>query len=445
MLSSNTDYQNNLLNRLAYCDLKKGTWKSGDDLITVLKANGYTQLADELSSAGITGLKIRDYVNNNGESGFAAIAFEDIYSGQRGMSFRGTENLDKMGSDIGGIVSGDKEAINRQIDMIDNASTAVTGDSTQAQEAIAFYEKNRDQNGKNYLYGHSKGGELVAEVFSEHYDEIQQVHVINPQPINRTSLSNEQRKAFNSNKFDAVVIDGDLVWLLGGVPYPVRIVKNNKSGDGFFSPHDLTSAQYDPVTGKAIIEDEPYKDYVGQGLVGLAASIIISTVQVGYRIGEELWSWGEAVYKFFTEAVPEAAQRFLDVIVATYDRVKNYISGVKDSIKSFIGKMGAAVKNWFRNNFNSGYKYANSNPLITLDTYKLRSYAQRLQSINRRINNLDRRMDGLYWQVGLLDLWNLMQADILTGYSWRLVRCAGYLNDTANDFDSVESSLINSL
>lgn len=445
MLSSNTDYQNNLLNRLAYCDLKKGTWKSGDDLITVLKANGYTQLANELSSADITGLKIRDYVNNNSDSGFAAIAFEDIYSGHRGMSFRGTENLDKMGSDIGCIVSGDKGAINRQIDMLDNASTAVTGDSAQAQEAIAFYEKNRDQSGKNYLYGHSKGGELAAEVFSEYYDEIQQVHVINPQPINWASLNNEQRKAFNSSKFDAVVVDGDLVWLLGGVPYPVRIVKNNKNGDGFFSPHDLTSAKYDRITGEAIIEDEPYKDYVGQGLVGLAASIIISTVQAGYKIGEEIWSWGEAAYKFFTEDVPEAAQKFFDLIVATYDKVKNYISDVKDNIKSFIGKMGTAVKNWFRNNFNTGYQYATAHPQITLDTYKLRSYAQRLQSVNQRIIALDSKMDGLYWQVGLLDLWNLMQADLLTGFSWRLLRCSGYLNDTANDFDSAENNLISNL
>ena len=448
MLSSNTDYQNNLLNRLAYCDLKKGTWKSGDDLITVLKANGYTQLADELSSAGIKGLKIRDYVNNNSDSGFAAIAFEDIYTGERGMSFRGTENLDKMGSDIGGVISGDKkadDAINSQIDMIDNASTAITGDSAQAQEAIAFYEKNRSEDGDNYLYGHSKGGELAAEVFSEYHDEIQQVHVINPQPINWASLTEEQKKAFNSGKFDAVVVDGDLVWLLGGVPYPVRIIENNGNSDGFFGPHELTSAKYDPITGEAIIEDEPYKDYVGQGLAGLAACIIISTIQAGYDLGAEVWSWVEEGYKFFTEDIPEAAQKFYDAIVATYDKVKNYISGVKDNIKNFIGKMGAAVKNWYNRNLNAGYKYASANPQINVDTYKLRTYAQRLQRVNGRISRLDGRLDSLYWRVGLLDLWNLMQADILTGYSWRLNRCVSYLNDTATDFENAESALLNNL
>lgn len=445
MLSNNTDYQNNLLNRLAYCNLKQGTWKSGDDLITVLKANGYKELADELSKAGLTGLKIRDYENNNGDNGFAAIAFEDIHTGERGMSFRGTENLDKIGSDIGGVVSGDKEAINSQIDMIDNISTAVTGDSEQAQEALDFYRRNRAENGKNFLYGHSKGGELASEVFAEYYDEIQQVHVINPQPINWATLSDEQRAAFNSGKFDAIVIDGDLVWLLGGVPYPVRIVKNNKSGSKFFSPHELTSATYDPVTGEAIIEEEPYKDYTTQGLLGLGATILISVIQAGYQIGETIWSWAEAAYDFFTKDIPEAAQKFFNAMVATYEKIKRYISNVKDSIENFISKMGAAIKNWYNRNFNEGYKHANANPQIVIDTYKMREYAGRIQSVNYRLSQLDGRLDRLYTKVGLLDLWNLMTSDFNISWSYRLNCCASYLYDTAAEFDATETTVINSL
>ena len=38
-------------------------------------------------------------------------------------------------------------------------------------------------------------------------------------------------------------------------------------------------------------------------------------------------------------------------------------------------------------------------------------------------------------------LWDLMQADILTGYSWRLKKCINFLNETANDFESVERML----
>jgi hypothetical protein len=47
--------------------------------------------------------------------------------------------------------------------------------------------------------------------------------------------------------------------------------------------------------------------------------------------------------------------------------------------------------------------------------------------------------------VGFLDLWNLIQADLLTGYSWRLNRCVNYLNQTASDFEAVETALTNQL
>ena len=34
-----------------------------------------------------------------------------------------------------------------------------------------------------------------------------------------------------------------------------------------------------------------------------------------------------------------------------------------------------------------------------------------------------------------------MQADLLTGYSWRLSRCANYLTDPAADFEKVENEI----
>ena len=75
---------------------------------------------------------------------------------------------------------------------------------------------------------------------------------------------------------------------------------------------------------------------------------------------------------------------------------------------------------------------------IIVDTYKLNQYAQRIQQVNSRISRLDGRLNSLYWKVGLLDLWNLMQADAMTSYSWRLLRCQDYLYQTASDFDNVE-------
>lgn len=79
---------------------------------------------------------------------------------------------------------------------------------------------------------------------------------------------------------------------------------------------------------------------------------------------------------------------------------------------------------------------------IIVDTYKLDQYAQRISAVNSRINSLDRRIDALYSRVGLLDLWNLMQSDILICYSWRLLRCQSYLEQTALDFEGTERLIL---
>lgn len=132
---------------------------------------------------------------------------------------------------------------------------------------------------------------------------------------------------------------------------------------------------------------------------------------------------------------------FDDLIIAIRDFE---ISELKDCIAA-IREIRNRVMNWIINKVSSVGDYASANPQITVDTYKLRNYAQRLQTANRRIATLDARLDSLYWRVGLLGLWDLMQADLMTGYSWRLLRAASYLNDTASDFDAIEKELMSAL
>ena len=156
-----------------------------------------------------------------------------------------------------------------------------------------------------------------------------------------------------------------------------------------------------------------------------------------------------AVVAFFAVVAYEYAYELIEYIVnEVVETVTEFCDWLKDKaheLKEFVAKGLGYLKNWFKNNFNNGYKYANSHPQIKVDTYKLRDYASRIYDVNRRISNLDGRMDSLYWRVGLLDLWNLMQADLMTGYSWRLLRAASYLNDTASDFDAIETELANGL
>ena len=130
-----------------------------------------------------------------------------------------------------------------------------------------------------------------------------------------------------------------------------------------------------------------------------------------------------------------------DLVIALKDFAVDII---KDGIEA-IQYVCKKVVEWAEKHLNKGAKYAQANPQIVVDTYKLKTYAQRILKVQKRIKNLDERLDSLYWKVGFLDLWDLMQADLLTGYSWRLARCANYLSDTASDFDGVEKDLQNKL
>ena len=78
---------------------------------------------------------------------------------------------------------------------------------------------------------------------------------------------------------------------------------------------------------------------------------------------------------------------------------------------------------------------------VMLDTRKLKFYAEQLERINGRIKRLDRRMDNLYLRIPMTELHHLIQADILTQYSIRLMQCQRYLRDTADDFEAVERQI----
>ena len=436
MMKNYTDKQNHVLNDLAYANII-GEYTPGQKLIDLVPE----EYAKRLKEAGLENLEIVDYANNNGSgshSGFCAIAFRNPETGERGMSYRGTENLDKI-----------KEGAN-QVDMMDNVHTALTGESAQKKEALEFFERNKSPYGDNYLYGHSKGGELASEVYVEYYNEIRQMHIINPQPINPSQLNKKQREALQSNKVDVVIIDGDTVHSLGEWPFSennTRIIKNNGSKGGFFGPHQLESAKIEGDNYE--IEENPFANYPDQKTFNKIVRPIVTAAQKGClpRSGIFLYTLA-SIYTFVIRDIPNAIETFKEAvinvvktIIEVKEKFEEFVKGFNEFVQTTVTKL----KNWINSKLNSGYKQAIANPQITIDTYKLRDYAQRLQRINGRISRLDGRLDSLYWKVGLLDLWNLMQADILTGYSWRLNRCSSYLNDTASDFEYAESALLNNL
>jgi len=213
-----------------------------------------------------------------------------------------------------------------------------------------------------------------------------------------------------------------LVTVVGGIWIGIMWAKDN-----FFDENgniDITSTGWGIIAGIvgifAIFEFSTVITTVFAVVVAVLAVLVVSLVA-----------------EFIYELVLDVVDMICDVVANIYNWAKETYQQFKAMVKSFIDK----VRNWYNNNLNYGYKYATSNPQVVVDTYKLKEYAQRLWTVNSRIGKLDGRLDSLYWEVGLLDLWDLMKADLLTGYSWRLQRAANYLNDTAFDFERAETEL----
>ena len=440
MMKYYNDQQNYLLNQLAYQNLPDDGWEPGALVVDLIKE----PLKQQMIDAGLGDLVVVDYANNNGtgsHSGFCAIAFRNPNTGEVGMSFRGTENLDN--------ITGAS-----QVDMADNLMTALNGQSQQRTEALEFFRRNKSRYGDNYLYGHSKGGELASEVFAQYHKEVVQMHVINPQPINPYHLNDAQKKALKGDKVDVVIIDGDTVHSLGAWPYSdsnTRYVVNNGTEEGFFGPHMLGSASIGK-DGNYEIEKHPFKNFPEQEAFNKLVRPLITAAQKGFLPKTSVFVVGlAAVYTFFARDIPAFVDKLKDAyqkMVKKYEEFKKFCKELAEKFNEFIDRTVTSIKNWWNSKFSSSYKQANANPYFTVNTDRLRHYADRLKKVNTRLYNLDIRMDTLYGRMGWTDLKaliDLMNADVRSGYSWRLLNCISYLNNTASDFEKAEREIASKL
>ncbi len=176
------------------------------------------------------------------------------------------------------------------------------------------------------------------------------------------------------------------------------------------------------------------------GLVTVAALAVVGWINPDF--------FGKTLIPFLLDATSVTIEAVRAVVNGIVDLVKEAISLVKlagDLANRIIEGVSAKITgliNWAKSGLKSMFKGNSFNQNIQVNTYKLRLYADRLASVNRRIGNLDRRLDYRYMKVGLENIPSLIRADALTGYSWKLNQCINYLNSTAEDFDRVEWSLI---
>ncbi len=151
------------------------------------------------------------------------------------------------------------------------------------------------------------------------------------------------------------------------------------------------------------------------------------------------------VVDFLTNDVKDLVQKFVENITKTINQIHSLSIELKNALIDFAAAIVDNVSTCFKMTFNSGFRYALAHPIIKVDTYKLRNYAERLESVNRRINNIDHRLDSLYNKVALEDIWKLLKADLFTTESKKIKKCVSYLEDTAEIFDTAERNIINNL
>ncbi len=334
--------------------------------------------------------------NSSSESGFSAFAIEprDNPEGEVVICCRGSDAMNLNPLDKG-------NTLNDWVGA--DLSLAWDEQTTQQEEMKLFMESYKNYHNIT-ITGHSLGGNLAmyAAVTWPYPEKIAAVYAYDGPGFNQAFMSEHNE----------------------------QITRMNEKIYNFQQEHDLVSSS----------------------LISIGNVIILDTT-IEYNGGidfEHHNRWAIAVKPDGSLRRNEIQEK--DTVCKVWNGASNGISNVvnvKDVIFSgiisyatlFCKKASKVVSDFLNKNFNNGYKYSTANTYICLNTASLRSYASRLQKVNNRIANLDRRLDSLYTKVGLFDVWDLLQADMITGYSWRLNRAINYLNDTARDFEAAEHSI----
>lgn len=134
-------------------------------------------------------------------------------------------------------------------------------------------------------------------------------------------------------------------------------------------------------------------------------------------------------------AIVDAVYHIVKGVIGVAAAVIEFVLNILDAIKEAINR----IREWLFKN-SAGYRYAQENPYFRVDTDLLRSYAKRLENLNRRLVQLDHDMDHLYPQVRLIDLINVFHVNWSTSWSLTLARAAWDITATADELDAAENT-----
>ena len=495
------DVQTRAFTKIAYMDLytkynilKEDKHTDAIPLCELLSKEQQAELialgvdADELNSWTMT-----DICDNNNKTGFYACVIETSQEPkQAAVAFRGSEDPADVNQLVNDWLKADLGLLN----------STITNQQAEVRNFLSEKKTLLDKYDNLEMTGHSLGGNLAeyAAIVSEEYgldDNIDSCVSLDGPGFSSEFM--EEYKDEIAHMSDKMVhyrwsLVGSLLFDLDGVDYrQLKVTDEANDWSHCFSRHDTKYLDFDPNT-KNFYEGEQdqlaaFTSYLSRGIDRLpkaAGDILLTTVNnlvLSYIwikdhlfVNGELTGLGKAVIAAVSAivlanlptlvpilvltvkvaivaiiaiTVAEMVHEFVEkLIVAVVDTIcdiaVNAFNWAKEKAEQFKNAVLTAIKNvqkWWKENFDKGYKYATAHPQIQVNTSKLCSYANRIQKVQQRVSNVDHRLDTLYGQVGLVGLFNLLSADLLTGYSWRLSRCVNYLNDTARDFEAVESRL----
>lgn len=242
------------------------------------------------------------------------------------------------------------------------------------------------------------------------------------------NLTDEQRETILSSLSDCITItkdgkltfSGDILSLISTLFLTLPAIANTIADN----PEEIYKllqqlGVFDQI--KDTIKDNPFaagliisliiKNFDKIALVTAGIVIAAFIVDAIYQCIETIKEWGAAIKEFFL----------------------NTLQAIKDTI--------AKIKEYLHNQ-TPGARYVRDNPEFRADPALMREYANRLRTVNSRLVNLDKDLDDLYWQVGLLDVLDILRANIIAGYSPRVVLCQSYLNSAADALEDADRKVL---
>lgn len=192
---------------------------------------------------------------------------------------------------------------------------------------------------------------------------------------------------------------------------------------------DFIATNQDKIT--LFIHDHPIEAI---GLIYVAAVLTPITKVIVYSVAGTLALLFAMVA--FVDKILDIVEAIVDIAQEIFDCIKGMLEAIRDAFTQ--------LKAWLRAN-SPGGKYTSSQPVIIADPEKLREYASRIAFVNRRLASLDGDMNSLYWQVGFLDLLAILEANLLTSWSYRLSWAQNWLEEAAQELDNADATALAAL